>query len=195
MSRRSMIPATALVGACAVSLLVSLLVTGLTPASAAPRQPTHHVFSADATKVGASADPVLRAKAMEAVAASTNFPRANAYGAPTLWNEGDTGQGTSIATVVSFGDPNIGAVMDQFDKDNGLPPVDVSQLQPAGEVPTCDSLKNTNPTTYTDCLGWRGEADLDVESMHEMAPSAHIIIAATPVDETEGMTGFPSIDL
>ncbi|HEX4226916.1 MAG TPA: S53 family peptidase [Pseudonocardiaceae bacterium] len=189
MSRRTL--TAALVGTCAVTLLF----TGLSPASAAPKLPgpaTHHVFSADATSVGAHADPAGRAKAMEALAA-TNFPRANAYGAPTLWNEGDTGQGTSIATVVSFGDPNINAVMDTFDKDNGLPPVDVTQLQPAGPVPTCDSLKTSDPTTYTDCLGWRGEADLDVESMHEMAPSAHIIVTATPVDETEGMTGFPEM--
>ena len=187
MSRRSIL-AAALVGTCSVSLLV----TGLSPAAAAPRPPTHPGFSADATEVGAAADPAQRAKAMEALA-TTDFPRANAYGAPTLWNAGDTGQGTSIATVVSFGDPNIGAVMDQFDKDNGLPPVDVSQLQPAGAVPSCDSLKNTNPTTYQDCLGWRGETDLDVESMHEIAPSAAIVVAATPVDETEGMTGFPEM--
>lgn len=187
MSRRRILAAV-LIGTCSVSALV----TGLSPASAAPQPATHHAFSADAVTVGASADPVRRAKAMEALDA-TDFPRANAYGAPTLWNEGDTGQGTSIATVVSFGDPNIGAVMDQFDADNGLPPVDVSQLQPAGAVPTCDSLKTTNPTAYSDCLGWRGETDLDVESMHEIAPSAHIVVAATPVDETEGITGFPEM--
>jgi subtilase family serine protease len=29
--------------------------------------------------------------------------------------------------------------------------------------------------------------------MHEIAPSAHIVIAATPVDETQGMTGFPEM--
>jgi subtilase family serine protease len=172
MIRRNVL-SSALAGVCAASLLV----IGLGPAAAAPRLPaTHHVFSSDATTVGASADPARRAKVMEALAA-TNFPRANAYGAPTLWNEGDTGQGTSIATVVSFGDPNIDAVMGQFDKDNGLPPVAVTQLEPAGPVPTCDSLKTTNPTTYADCLGWRGEADLDVESMHEI----------------EGMTGFPEM--
>ena len=152
----------------------------------------HHVFSADAVEVGTQADPARRAEAMKALVA-TPFPRAAAYGAPTLWNEGDTGQGTSIANVVSFGDPDIGAVMDRFDKDNGLPPADVSQLEPAGPVPTCDSLKTTDPTTYQDCLGWRGETDLDVESMHEIAPSAHIIVTATPVDETEGMTGFPEM--
>jgi subtilase family serine protease len=190
MPRRTLL-VSALLGACTASLLVA----GLTPALAAPELPgpaKHHVFSADAAKVGASADPVQRAKAMEALTA-TQFPRANAYGAPTLWNEGDTGQGTSIATVVSFGDPNIDAVMAQYDQDNGLPPVQVTQLQPAGAVPTCDSLKNTNPTTYQDCLGWRGEVDLDVESMHEIAPSAHILVVATPVDETEGMTGFPEM--
>ncbi len=177
------------------ALAASLLVAGLTPALAAPRLPgpaEHHVFSADATKVGELSDPVLRAEAMAALTA-TQFPRANAYGAPTLWNEGDTGQGTSIATVVSFGDPDIGAVMASYDKDTGLPPAQVTQLQPAGPVPTCDSLKDTNPTTYQDCLGWRGEADLDVESMHEIAPSAHIFVVATPVDETEGMTGFPEM--
>jgi subtilase family serine protease len=188
MIRRTLLT-TAVVGACAASLLVS----GLGTAQAAPKSPTRHTFSADATTVGASADPAQRAKAMEALAATADFPRANAYGAPALWNEGDTGQGTAIATVVSFGDPNINAVIDAYDKDNNLPPAQVTQLEPAGAVPTCDSLKNSNPTTYADCMGWRGEADLDVESMHEMAPSAHIYVVATPVDETQGMTGFPEM--
>lgn len=186
MTRRTLLT-TAIVGASTASLLVG----GLGSAQAAPQSPpTHHVFSADATRVGASADPAQRAKAL---AATTDFPRANAYGAPAIWNEGDTGQGTAIATVVSFGDPDINAVIDAYDKANNLPPAQVTQLEPAGPVPTCDSLKSTNPTAYTDCLGWRGEADLDVESMHEMAPSAHIYVVATPVDETEGMTGFPEM--
>ena len=191
MSRR-----TVLVGASVGLLIVAAMGPGFaSPAPAA--QARTHTFSSDAKEVGAQTDPVQRAKVMERLAAqastSPRYPRAAAYGAPTMWNEGDTGQGTSIATIVSFGDPDIASVMATFDADEGLPPVDVSQLQPAGTVPTCDAFKDINPVTYQDCLGWIGETDLDVESMHEIAPSAHIVIAATPVDETQGMTGFPEM--
>ncbi len=184
--------------ACAGAAL--LVGTALDPAAASqppPRPVPSHSFSSDATLVGAQADPVRRAKVLERLAGqagtSPHYPRAAAYGAPNLWREGDTGQGTTISNVVSFGDPDIASVMATFDADEGLPPVDVTQFQPAGAVPTCDSLKNTEPVTYQDCLGWMGETDLDVESMHEIAPSAHIIVTSTPVDETEGMQGFPEM--
>ncbi len=177
-----------------------LVVVGVTPVAAGTVSAVPgatHPFSAAARQVGAQTDPGQRAKVMESLYSpadsSVPYPRAAAYGAPTLWNSGDTGQGTSIATIVSFGDPDIDTVMDAFDKAEGLPPVDVSQLEPAGAVPTCASLKASQPTTYQDCLGWAGETDLDVESMHEIAPSAHIIVTSTPVDETEGMTGFPEM--
>lgn len=183
--------ATAVVG---LGVLAAPAASGTTTATA------HHRFSAAATTIGAQTTPRGRARAMERVlgqvgsaGSSTPFPRAAAYGAPTEWNAGITGAGVSVAVLDSFGDPNIQAVMDKFDADEGLPPAAVSQIEPSGAVPSCDSFKTTAPTTYQDCLGWAGETDLDVESVHEMAPSATIVIAATPVDETEGMTGLPEM--
>jgi subtilase family serine protease len=188
--------------------LGALAVPAAAGTSAAPA-PAKHNFSAAARQVGAQATAQGRAKAMEQLLsaegavrghanaslaqAATLFPRAAAYGAPTEWNNGITGAGATVAVIDSFGDPNIGQVMSQFDTDEGLPPAAVTQLQAAGPVPTCDSLKTSNPTAYNDCLGWAGETDLDVESVHELAPGATIIVAATPVDETEGMVGLPEM--
>jgi subtilase family serine protease len=170
------------------------------PAAAAPptassTQLSHlsHEFSTAAKTVGANPTAAGRAKAMEKLASATLFPLATAYGAPTEWNAGDTGQGVTVAVLDSYGDPAIQAVMDNFDAAEGLPPVDVSQLSPAGAVPTCASLQSSDPKSAADCGAWAGETDLDVESVHEIAPSAKIIIAATPVDETEGMTGMPEM--
>jgi subtilase family serine protease len=198
----------------AAGLSATLVALGVlaVPAAAgtdAAHAPAKHNFSAAARQVGAQTTAQGRAKAMEQVLAAegavrghanasmadaaTLFPRATAYGAPTEWNNGITGAGATVAVIDSFGDPNIGQVMSTFDTDEGLPPAQVSQLQPAGAVPSCASLKSSNPTAYNDCLGWAGETDLDVESVHELAPGASIIIAATPVDETEGMTGLPEM--
>jgi subtilase family serine protease len=41
--------------------------------------------------------------------------------------------------------------------------------------------------------GWAGETTLDVEYAHALAPGASIVLAETPVAETEGVTGFPQI--
>jgi subtilase family serine protease len=45
----------------------------------------------------------------------------------------------------------------------------------------------------SDMVGWAGETTLDVEYAHTMAPDAKILLAETPVSETEGVTGFPQI--
>lgn len=200
---------TVAAGLSATLVALGVLAVPAAAGTGAAHAPAKHNFSAAARQVGAQTTAQGRAKAMEQVLAAegavrghanasmanaaTLFPRATAYGAPTEWNNGITGAGATVAVIDSFGDPNIGQVMSTFDTDEGLPPAQVSQLEPAGAVPSCDSLKNSNPTAYNDCRGWAGETDLDVESVHELAPGATIIIAATPVDETEGMTGLPEM--
>jgi subtilase family serine protease len=182
-----------------------------TPAVAAGPAATSaaHQFSSTAKAVGSQKTVAGRAAALEKVfasqaaalhantatgaAAQAPFALATAYGAPTLWNAGDTGQGVSVALLDSYGDPDIASVVADFDQAEGLPPADVSQISPAGAVPTCASLQATDPKSAQDCGSWAGETDLDVVSVHMMAPSAKIIIAATPVDETEGMTGMPEM--
>jgi subtilase family serine protease len=42
-------------------------------------------------------------------------------------------------------------------------------------------------------VGWAQETTLDVEWAHVMAPGAKIVLAETPVAETEGVQGFPEI--
>ena len=42
-------------------------------------------------------------------------------------------------------------------------------------------------------VGWASETTLDVEYAHALAPGANILLAETPVSETEGTTGFPQI--
>ena len=42
-------------------------------------------------------------------------------------------------------------------------------------------------------VGWAGETTLDVEYAHAIAPGAKIVLAETPVAETEGVTGFPQM--
>jgi subtilase family serine protease len=109
-----------------------------------------------------------------------------AYNVKPLWNKGITGKGTSIATIVSFGDPNIQAVIDAYDERYGLPKAHVTILTPLGDV-TCPSGQEAT------CAGWKGETDLDIEMYHTLAPGAHLYVVATPVAETLGMHGFPQM--
>src|SRR5258708_681215 len=148
----------AVAGLSATLVALGALAVPAAAGTSATPAPAKHNFSSAARQVGAQTTPQGRAKAMEQVLAAegavrgranasmadaaTLFPRATAYGAPTEWNNGITGAGTTVAVLDSFGDPNIGQVMTQFDTDEGLPAAAVSQLQPAGAVPSCDSLKN-----------------------------------------------------
>jgi subtilase family serine protease len=109
-----------------------------------------------------------------------------AYDVQPLWKKGITGKGTSIATIVSFGDPDIQAVIDSYDARYGLPKAHVTILTPDGPVPCPPGQEST-------CAGWKGETDLDVEMYHTLAPGAHIYVVATPVAETLGIHGFPQM--
>lgn len=43
------------------------------------------------------------------------------------------------------------------------------------------------------CLAWVSESRLDVAMVHSLAPGARIVIAASPVDETQGDSGMPEM--
>jgi len=45
----------------------------------------------------------------------------------------------------------------------------------------------------SECNSWGGETDLDISMIHTLAPGAKILIIATPVSETQGLTGFPEM--
>jgi len=119
----------------------ALAATAVAAPAAASQQPkaaqqAHHVFSAAASSfVGANA---VRQKVDRLTAATASLPRlAKAYNTPTLWNQGLTGAGATVATLVSYGDADIKAVMDAYDQQLGLPPADISVIAPVGAVPGC----------------------------------------------------------
>ncbi|MGH3494237.1 MAG: S53 family peptidase [Sciscionella sp.] len=180
--------------AIAVGVPALLLAAGIAAPNAVgatphgTHQPSEHHFSAAARSfVGAH---TVRRKVAALEAATPGLPRlAQAYHTPALWNAGITGAGTTVATLVSFGDADIVAVMREYDQANGLPPADISVISPSGAVPQCSDPGVDTAT----CQGWGGETDLDVAMIHTMAPAAKIVIAATPVAETQGFTGLPEM--
>ena len=93
-----------------------------------------------------------------------------------------TGAGETIVIVDSYGSPTIAADLHTFDAQFGFPDP-VLQIEQFGTIPPFD------PTNST-MVGWAEETSLDVEYAHSIAPGAKIILAETPVAETEGVTGF-----
>ncbi len=110
-----------------------------------------------------------------------------AYHLPAVYASGVTGRGATIVIVDSFGSPTIRHDLSVFDRAFGLPaPPKLTIIQPAGKVPGYDP-------NNSDMVGWAGETTLDVEYAHTVAPGASILLAETPVSETEGVHGFPQI--
>ena len=110
-----------------------------------------------------------------------------AYNLPQLYGKGVTGKGQTIVIVDSFGSPTIRQDLAAFDKQFGYPaPPSFTIIAPAGKIPAF------NPSAH-DMAGWASETTLDVEYAHALAPGANILLAETPVAETEGTTGFPQI--
>jgi subtilase family serine protease len=108
-----------------------------------------------------------------------------AYDLNPLYAKGITGAGRTIVIVDSFGSPTITADLHVFDTQFGLPDP-VLTIDKFGNVPPFD------PTNST-MVGWAEETTLDVEYAHSIAPGAKIVLAETPVAETEGVTGFPEM--
>ena len=96
-----------------------------------------------------------------------------------------TGAGRTIVIVDSFGSPTIANDLHVFDQQWGFPDPDLQVMQ-FGTIPPFD------PTNST-MVGWAEETTLDVEYAHSIAPGAKIVLAETPVAETEGVTGFPEM--
>lgn len=116
----------------AAGLLASttLLVTafaapaGATPVPSTPdagHQPSKHHFSAAAQSF-VGADTVQKRVAKLEAAMSTLPKESTAYNATKLWNQGITGAGSTVTTLVSFGDDQVKQVLDTYSKNHGLPP-------------------------------------------------------------------------
>jgi subtilase family serine protease len=111
-----------------------------------------------------------------------------AYDMKRLFAAGDAGQGRTIVLVDSFGSPTIKHDLAVFDHGFGLPaPPSFRVMQPAGKVPPFDPNNG-------DMVGWAIESTLDVQMAHLMAPKANLVLAETPVSETQGVQGFPQIE-
>lgn len=158
-----------------------------TPTSPKPAQ--HHAFD-DATKlVSSGRTPQERVGLTDlALGEAEGKNLQDAYNVGPLLEGGNDGAGTTIATLVSFGDKHIKQYIDDYSKKHGLPPADVDTIEPAGPVPDCAHSGDAQ-----DCEGWGGETDLDVAMMHTLAPKAKIRVVATPTTETQGMDGFPDM--
>jgi subtilase family serine protease len=109
-----------------------------------------------------------------------------AYDMGPLYARGATGRGKKILIVDSFGSPTIQHDLDVFSTTFHLPKTHVKIVQPSGRVPKFDP-------TNLDVVNWAVETTLDVELAHSMAPGATIVLAETPVSETQGSTGLPEI--
>ncbi|HZU40099.1 MAG TPA: S53 family peptidase [Solirubrobacteraceae bacterium] len=109
-----------------------------------------------------------------------------AYDLRGLYRAGLNGRGRTIVIVDAFGSPTIRHDLTVFDRTFGLPDPSLRILRPAGRVPPYRP-------DLGDRVGWAEETSLDVEYAHAMAPGAAIVLVETPVDETEGATGFPQI--
>jgi subtilase family serine protease len=110
-----------------------------------------------------------------------------AYNLPALYDKGVNGKGATIVIVDSFGSPTITDDLATFDQQFDLPaPPSFTIIRPAGAVPRYDS-------SNSEMVSWAGETSLDVEYAHAIAPAASIVLAETPVAETEGVIGFPQI--
>ena len=111
----------------------------------------------------------------------------HAYGTDQLYPTGVTGAGQTIVIVDSYGSPTIQQDLATYDQQSGLPdPPSFRIITPVGTPP---AYNPNDPTAG----GWATETTLDVEMAHTMAPGADILLVATPVAETTGVTGFPQM--
>jgi subtilase family serine protease len=109
------------------------------------------------------------------------------YGLPFLYKDHVTGKGATIVIVDSFGSPTIRHDLTVFDKQFHYPaPPSFRIMALAGKIPRYNPANSAMVT-------WAGETTLDVEYAHALAPGANIVLAETPVSETEGVHGFPQI--
>lgn len=161
----------ALIGACAVYVCLA------GTAMAAP----FHIRIA-----GRFAQPPTTAQCESSLGIACYSPAQfeQAYNMNPLYHAGLTGAGKTIVLVDSFGSPTIASDLASFDQAFGLP------APPSFKIITPDGPVNDNDPA---AAGWFGEATLDVEMSHAMAPGANILLVETPVAETEGTVGFPQI--
>jgi subtilase family serine protease len=106
------------------------------------------------------------------------------YQVGDLWLKGIDGTGVTAAVMEGWNDPNIGKVMAGFDKALGLPKAQIKTIYPTGDhkLPAKCPPGMVALQSYGSCDAWAGELELDVASVHLMAPYAKILIVVAPPD-------------
>ena len=173
--------------------LFSLCAVGATAGRAQPHAAGHvtpHPLVAGSTvKFMPSLKPPTTADCLQQIQIRCYSPNQyrQAYDVQPLYSAGVTGAGRTIVIVDPFGSPTIRQDLLTFDRSFGLAdPPSFQIIQPVGPVPPYDPNDSTR-------VGWAIETTLDVEAAHAMAPGANMLLVETPVNETEGVTGFPEI--
>ena len=108
-----------------------------------------------------------------------------AYNLAPLYAKGFDGKGRTIVIVDPFGSPTLAKDLATFDSALALqPPPSLRVLQPLGKVPALDPEN-------AEMVQKAGETTGDVETAHEIAPGADIVVIETPTGETLSGGGFP----
>jgi hypothetical protein len=104
------------------------------------------------------------------------------YGIGALWSRGIDGAGTTVALLEGWRDPFVSQVLARFDHAYDLPTVHLSSIYPAGALPASCPHQMLVLGSYGSCYDWRYELELDVESVHLIAPYARILLVVAPAD-------------
>jgi subtilase family serine protease len=135
----------------------------------------------------ASDKPPTSAQCMKQYGVACYSPKQlqTAYDLAPLYARGFDGKGETIVIVDPFGSPTLRKDLATFDRALGLPaPPSLRVLQPVGKVPAF----NAGDSEMVDKAG---ETTGDVETAHEIAPGANLVVVETPVAETATGGGFP----
>jgi len=102
-----------------------------------------------------------------------------AYNLTSLYHEGLTGKGTTVAIVDAYGSTTIAYDLAAFSQFMGLPQADLTIIG----TPT-ESNFSTDPQA-----SWASETTLDVEWVHSIAPGAKIVLVVTPTNSFNDLFG------
>ena len=84
------------------------------------------------------------------------------------------GAGQSVAIIDAYASPTIQADLDQWSSIRGMASTNITQVVAPGTYHHPEKGNKQDPQ------GWYGEETLDVESVHGMAPAAHIVYVGAP---------------